>query len=391
MRFALFFLWVCFGQLRAEVTLQQVVASALARDVQKDVVLARQEEAEALLLFSRQFLAKAPAIALSYGEDSATTNVGSRQWGMALELPLWWPGQHTRAKAVGEQSMTLAEKFAASRVLVIAGQVREAIAAVTIARAKLESASHEAHHAGEIAADLKKRFDLGEASRRDWLLATQNQKRYEDLLQTAQAEMDKAMATYRVLTGLTEYPGHESLATPAALHPLLALANADENLAKAQMALVQKGRGDNPMLTFGTNRERGVASDPYATNLMIGIRIPFATEAFNAPAIAQARNSWADRSAEKAQIERQILLAQEQGRRDLAALQKSLKVAQTRLDLANETTQMAKQAYDSGEENFLDYLKIEGERADAEVAYALRLAEYHRAIAMLNQAYGVIP
>jgi len=301
------------------------------------------------------------------------------------------PGQHARAKEVGEKAMTLAERFAAARAMVIAGQVREAIAAVTIAKAKLESASHEAHHAGEIAADLKKRFDLGEAARRDWLLATQNQKRYEDTLQTAQAEMDKAMATYRVLTGLVEYPGHESLATPATLHPLLALANADENLAKAQMALVQKGRGDNPMLTLGTNRERGIASDPYATNLMIGIRIPFVTQAFNAPAIAQARNSWADRSAEKAQIERQILLAQEQGRRDLAALQKSLKVAQARLDLANETTQMAKLAYDSGEENFLDYLKIEGERADAEVAYALRLAEYHRATAMLNQAYGVIP
>jgi len=90
--FRIVFLWVCFGQLRAEVTLQQVVASALARDVQKDMVLARQEEAKALLLFSRQFLAKAPAIALSYGEDSATTNVGSRQWGMALELPLWCPG-----------------------------------------------------------------------------------------------------------------------------------------------------------------------------------------------------------------------------------------------------------------------------------------------------------
>ena len=391
MHVALLFLWACFGQARAEVSLQQAVASALARDTQKDVVLAHQEEAKALLRFSRQFLAKAPAIALSYGEDSPTTNVGSRQWGMALELPLWWPRQHAHAKAVGEQSMTLAEKFAAARALTIAGQAREAIAAVAIANAKLDSASHEVRHASEIAADLKKRFDLGEAARRDWLLAMQNQKRYEDILQTAQAELNKAAAAYRVLTGLTEYPGHETLATPAALHPLLALVSADERFAKAEMALVQKGRGDNPMLTLGTNRERGIASDPYATNLMIGIRIPFATEAFNAPAMAKARNRWAERSAEKAQIERQILLAQEQGQADLAALKKALQAAQTRLDLANETARMARLAYDSGEEDFLDYLRFEGERADAQAIHALRLAEYHRAIARLNQAYGVIP
>lgn len=391
MRFALFFLLACFGLARAEVTLQQAVASALARDVQKEWVAAHEEEAQALIEFSRQFFAKSPAVSLEYAEDSATTNVGARRGTMGLELPLWWPGQRHAASEVGEKAWTLAERFAAARALGIAGEVREATAAVAVAKARLASARHEAEHAGEIAHDLKKRFDLGEASRKDWLLAQQNQKRFEEELKLSEGEAGKAKAAYRMLTGLEDVPKEESLALPVAPHPLMNLAEADANLAQAQLSLVQRSRADNPMLTLGGSRERGISADPYASNLMLGIRIPIGGKAYRAPEIAKARRSWAWQEAEKKRIARQIQLDQEQGQTELEALKEALKASQARVALARETTRLAKLGYKSGEEDFLNYLKVEGERADAEAADALHLAYYGRAIARLNQANGVVP
>lgn len=391
MYFAFFLMLVYVGQAQAEVTLQQVVASALARDVQKEWVATHEYEAAALIEFSKQFFASAPAISAEYSEDSATSNVGARKGAMSLELPLWWPGQRRAASKVGDKAFTRAERFAIARALQIAGEVREAIASVALAKARLASAGHEARHAGEIARDQKKRFALGEASRQDWLLAEQSQKRFQEALKLAEAEIRKSEAAYRVLTGLDEYPKEESLVPPAIPHPFLHLADAEEDLAHTQIVLAQRSQIDNPLLTLGTSRERGIAADPYASNLMVGVRIPFGGKAFNAPQVAKAQRDWAWRDAEKKRIVRQVALDQEQAQSELAGVKEALKASEERLALARETTRLAELAYKSGEQDFLDYLKIEGERADAEMAYALHLAEYSRAIARLNQANGVVP
>lgn len=89
---------------QAESMLAMAVDAAWQRAVIAREALGEQRAAEAVADTAGRWWAEPPAIALSHENDNWHDNLGKRETGVDLSLPLWLPGQrtaHGQAAAAG--------------------------------------------------------------------------------------------------------------------------------------------------------------------------------------------------------------------------------------------------------------------------------------------------
>jgi cobalt-zinc-cadmium efflux system outer membrane protein len=273
----------------------------------------------------------------------------------------------------------------------LAGEVRELAAHAAIAQIELQLAVRRLAEAKLLTGDIERRVKAGDAARVD-LLQSQSSAQLAAGVQTqATSALKRAQAQWLALTGLSEVSVLDETVGVAQDHPAVTAADAQLRAAQARLELTQKDRSDPMELSLGVIRERAALGSASETRMQVAVRIPFGGDSRNAPRVAAANADVDAAQADALAAVRTVQAERSAATSDLAAARLAETLAADRARLSTEAQGLLANAYRLGESDLPTRLRADNERFDAELSHARARVETRRAIAKLNQAFGVQP
>lgn len=379
----------------AALTVAEVLAAALGRDPAAMIVEARAAEARTLERRARSWIAGDPALGLRWQDSGPVGRSGIREYEGGLDLPLWRLGQRDAAARLAAGGLAQAEAEALGRRLRVAGEVRESLWSVAIARTRLQQAEHALAAARALEAAVERRVAVGDQAPADRLPASDWRLDREARVQEAGIVLVHAELAYRLLTGLERLPVRldEALAPARAdsLNPWLAPQQAQAVRARAEAELARRSRGGNPVLTVGARNELGGPDNGPITSFGAGLSIPLGLAAASRSAEAATAVAAAQADSELVLSQRRYQYLHHEAEHEFEAAAIARDRLRDRAGLAERELANADKAYAVGEIGLAERLLIEtrargvlGDAAAAEL-------EYGRATARFNQIQGVLP
>jgi|GEM_PF-152926 len=391
-------------------TLSQVVREAADRHPEAGRSRARHREAVALRGRAEGWLSSNPAGVVTHYNDAPTTADGNREWEAGVELPLWHLGQRAARRALAEAAEDRARSLPEAVRLQAAGRVREALWALALQRNRVALARTELGNARSLADKVQRRLELGDLARTDQLLARERVVAKEGVLERARSRLRVLRAEYRRITGLDRIPSQydESEAVSGALatlarprppsgktvptteHPFLRRSAREVEQLKARRELAGLEAAEPPSLVLGTRQERA-ADGSKVNSLHASLRVPFGGAQQRAGRRAAVGVDLAAARSRLARQRREIEVALDEARQGLSVARRTLRQAREREDIAGQSRDLARTAFDAGEYDLIDLVKVQDQYAAARRDRAQQALKLKRAIARFHQAAGVIP
>jgi cobalt-zinc-cadmium efflux system outer membrane protein len=356
---------------------------ALARDIEDDG--------------ARWLSSSGASVYGSWISDAPTDSVGLREYEGGVNVPVRLPAEKHALEAEGRAALEAASIAEAVRVLMLAGEVREAYWDLAAAEVVLERAQHEVEHLQEIDDLLALRVARGDAAPLERDLTR---------LEVATAEADAAAArggvaaqraAWRALTGCDEAPPirreREALnrTETGDPDPRLGLAAAERAIAQASLDAARARPGQAPTLGVLMRRERGQGGAPWIDAIGINVTVPLGSSGSRVRARGEAAQRLAEADAGSALVIRDLERDRIAARARLAAARTAAEASRTRRAHAEQALVRATRAHEAGQWDTLALLRVEGLAAEARLAEALSDIEVARAIARHNQLQGVLP
>ncbi len=376
-------------------SLRDALEGAWSRQPAARATGAREDELAAKRDAATASFPEPPSVNLGYRTDRTDRDTGIRELEGVLSLPVWMPGTRDAAQAVARAETAQFDSGLRAQRWRLAGEVREAYWQARLAATEQDLAIRKVEEAVALAADVERRLKAGDLARTDL-----NQARVAEQLARA-ALADTRTRTYRaaqaftVLTGLKALPSvTEAVAAPVPeldAHPQLAAAGRTVAAARAKLGQATVATRDPPEIELGLRRERGAFGEAYANSVMVGIKLPFGTDARNRPRITAASAELIETDV-ALMLERQKLAAEIDGAAfELERTREIEELSAERFRLAVDTQNLFAKAFTLGELDLPARLRAENERFDAERALTRARIEAGRAISRLNQARGLLP
>ncbi|MGD2082294.1 MAG: TolC family protein [Chromatiales bacterium] len=321
---------------------------------------------------------------------------GLREWEAGLEIPLWLPGQRGVRRTLADRMERQAELRREARRLAVAGEVRDRLWGLAIARAETRQARLALDSARALERDVARRVEAGELARTDLILARKETLQREADRVTAQERQSLAEGMYRAYTGAEDLPDDysETERSGASLpedHAGLGLARALAGRARAERDRVRSERRDPPVLLVGARAERDAAGNDYQRSVGVQLSLPLGLAGQSAPQEAAAERALTEASAELEGTRRELeaaLHASLVGKREA---RRALEVRERQAGLAGEGLRLARRAFELGEGDLFTLLRAREQSIAAERALEVGRLELGQAIARHNQALGVVP
>lgn len=386
-------------------SLGEVVRAAVQRLPERLEPQAREREAEALERRAAAWLPGNPALAISHTNDAVGTDAGNREWEGGLEIPLWRPGQRSARRDLAEGAAAQAQAGREALRLEAAGRVRERLWGLALQRKRVAMARIELETAEALEEKVTRRFELGDLPRSEVLMARDRVVQKEAALAEARSGLRARRADYRRLTGLERTPqqwrepqaeggqapaGPEPYAELLRDHPALSRARRAVERRRAQRELAGEEAAESPSLMLGTRRERGAGGET-VNSLQASLHIPLGQRTQTQYQRASAGVELAQAESRLARLRRDLRGALERAHEAVAAARELLRRARRREETAGETLEMARRAFEAGEYDLIDLLRVQDRYAAARQARAQQALELQRAIARYNQAAGEVP
>jgi cobalt-zinc-cadmium efflux system outer membrane protein len=383
-------------------SLPQAFDAAWQRQPEAKSAELRREAADARRQTAESWTAESPSLELSSKTDRLNRNDGSREYVAGVAIPLWLPGERSRAGALADAESRAVASRALSAQLRTATAVRDAWWGWHRARGEQLLARERLANARQISEDVRRRVKAGDLARAD-------QHQAEGALagaEATQAEADSALLAaarqVRALAGML--PAETAINTPETLpklpsdfgapettHPGLAELFDRAEIARRSAELASVQTRSNPELLLATTRERDGFGDSYAQTMTIGVRIPFGSESRNRGKVGLAR-------AEALEAEEHLRLERERLQADLEAAdarvqaaRSQLAAAEKRARLASESRGFFEKSFRMGETDLPTRLRIELEAVEAEKQANRARIDLAAAISALRQALGLLP
>lgn len=320
-------------------------------------------------------------------------------------MPLWLPGQRDAFAATVTTGLFEVEERLALRRLEVAGALRNAWWSAQRAEREASVARNRVATARDIGTDMTRRVELGDASKTDELLAKNETLAAETELAQAEGAVKVARVNYMALTGGAPPDGSLESVRPATdieNHPALRAPRAALERAHAQAQLVDATPIDSPEIGVFGRRDYNdqYSTDPSqplsnqrtnSTTVGVRIRIPLPTMGRNEPRRAAALAEMDRATAEYDRAKRIILAEIKAARDNLAAAQRSVKLADSRLAVANDQFELSRKAFKLGELSAFDLYRVRQLQLDAQRMQANAAINVGAAISRLNQAQGYAP
>ena len=381
----------------AAATLSEVVQASVARHPDYGLIEARRKVQSGYREQAGSLFGGDPSLDLSATGDTFGSDFGYEEYIAGLSAPIWLPGQRKAKSAIADNLTLLADSELVKLTWEVAGEVLERAWALRIAESDMKQSMKQWAAARALVQDIRHRYEVGEVSRNDLLLAQQDLVEAESSHQEARNAMENARLAWFNYTGLEDIP--EDLAGFSEVrggqdldqHPLLlaALASVNTAFAKAEDARAQ--RRAPPVVSLFAKRDRGDRREDYTDSLGLAFSIPLGTRAPAAPAIAEAEAERTRSEAEAKRRRRDLQLRLSQAEQELANAVRLLKLAQQKQDYANSRLKLAKRAFELGEMDLYQLLLARRQSNQATRDLKLRRLEKARAAARRNLALGVIP
>lgn len=372
--------------------------AAWARQPEQRAAPARLETGDAAFRAAQRWTPEPATLELNTKTDRFTQNNGSREYEATVAVPLWMPGERSRAQAAAyAASAELQAKLVAARWR-LAGEVREAHWAYQRALVDAGLAQQRLTSAQQLAADVARRVQAGDLARSDGHQAEAAVAAAESASAEVAVTLLQAAQRWSGLTGkpptsaLNDMPEPTPGASPADTpHPALQELSARVDVARRQLDLLTSQRHANPELTVGAARERGEFAERYTQSVIVGVRVPLGTH-------SASRGKTAAASADQIEAETLLALAQErvlaeaQAARDrMAALTVAQSAADRRARLATEARGFFEKSFRLGESDLPTRLRVELDAAEAQRQASRARIELAAAISQLRQALGLLP
>ncbi len=379
------------AQSPAPVSLRQALDAAWALSPAARAATSRQAELQARAGAARALLSGSPSATLAHRTDRLQTNAGLREYEAEVGLPLWNPGmRQATQRQVAADTALLDQQNTLAR-LKLAGELREAAGQLAALQAEQALAARKLDEANRLAGDTERRVKAGDTARVD-LLQTQGAARQaESALAQADAALSRARGHWRSLTGLNADPAWSEQPGTAADHPGLLAAQAQVRSAQTRLALTDADRRDPMELGVGVTRERAAAGAPGETTMRFALRIPFGGDTRNAAKLAAARAELDAAQAEADALQRQIDAERESAQVQLDAARRNEVLTAQRAALAGQAQALIAKAHQLGEADLPTRMRADNDKYDADLALARARIDTLRAIAQLNQAFGLLP
>lgn len=344
---------------------------------------------------SRGWLAEAPAVGLNHQFDDPVDDKGLSETELGIDLPLWKPGQRHAWRELASGLGERAAHYPALVRLISAGRVRDALWEVTEYRMTRELASEARQQAETLENKIRRLVELGEQPRTDLLLATQNTMSARQAMIDAQARLDEAETHYFHLTHLEQIPA-TVLETPVTGdigddHPQLTAARLQLEEARTRAGLARATANGQPVLSINTRKEAGLNGEEDQKSVGIGISLPLGGSRYSGAAAAEALQQAAAADTDFRLLRHQLADKLNQSRIEHRAATAAMQLAGEKLKLAEEQLALATRAYEAGEIDFIDLLKIQTALFEAKRDHLQLQARIGRAAAAINQASGMTP
>lgn len=370
---------------------------ALSQQMRQDAAVAEQQA-------STRWTAEPVALELSAKTDRFNQNLGRDETVVGISIPLWLPGERTRAIALADAQARNARSRLQAAQLRTAAQVREAY--WTWQRAALDHAlaTELLGHARQLAQDVAKRVRAGDLARADQHQADGTLASAEASLAEATGVLAVAAQRLRALSGLVPNAPDVGLgvaepgpALPAdasswvASHPSLVELQHSEEVAQRSADLAQVQTRANPELTLTTSRDRGQTDEAYQHSIALGIRIPLGSDSRNRAKRASAQADAMEALAH-VRLERERLLGDvDAARVGLASAQTQFNASQRRAQLAREARLFFAKSFQMGETDLPTRLRMEREAMEAQRQAARATIDLAAAQSTLRQTLGLLP
>jgi outer membrane protein TolC len=305
--------------------------------------------------------------------------------------------QRSASRDVAERAEKATGLFAAALKHEIAGLVRDTLWKLSLADNRLELAKQVYEVSLQTFKAVKRRVELGDLARSDQLLAESDLLEKKTLLTVTEAEVMHARQAYSNLTRLEKAPASfaeekSSTAEIGEQHPAVAAAAAMIERAQAEVEFTRLSKqGNQPTILVGTQHDRAVKGESLNNEANLVLQIPIGGDAWNAPAVAQANLVLTQKVVDRNALLRQLEKALHEARHNLEVDEATLKIAEQRKAIAETHLGMSKLAFETGEIQLIDYLKIVASAQSAIRDATERAIALQRDIAAYNQVVGTMP
>lgn len=342
------------------------------------------------------FLPGAPTLGGAYITDQAIRNRNARDAELSIGTPVWLPGEGTASVRAADAEMSRLEAEGTRQLLEVAGEVREALAAVAAAEADQRAAEARLRDARALEGDLGRRVRGRDAAEAELLVASADRIEAESSLSEKAATLETARVSFRTMTGLDPNTAALNEPVPPAPQarqpdPRLTEARRAVEVARANRELATIQLRDSPQVGLVGRQTRDIGGTVYDHSLGVQVSIPLATEGRNAPRRAAAEVEYNDAVIALAKMERdlgggesrtRIMLASAEAQRDLAA---------KRANVFDRQRSLFERSYAAGETALADLIRARTLAFQADAVRDQADVGARQARGRLNQALGLMP
>jgi len=376
--------------------LAAAIDAAVTRNVGLQGAAARRAVAAAKQRSAAAFLPGAPTLGAAYVTDQAIRNRNARDAELSVGTQIWLPGEGTASVRAANADLSRLEAEGVRQLLEVAGQVREALAAVAVAEADRRASQARLQDARALEADLARRVRGRDAAEAELLVASADRIEAEATLTEKTATLDTARVDFRTLTGLDPVAGALNEPTAPAtqarpIDPRIIEAQRAVEVARANRDLAGIQTRDSPEIALIGRRTRDINGNVYDHSLGVQVRIPFATETRNAPRRAAAEVEYTDAVATLAKLERELGGAESRAQIELASAITSQDLSRRRATVFERQRSLFERSFAEGNTALADLIRARTLAFQADAARERADIGARQARGRLNQALGLMP
>ncbi len=375
-------------------TTQDVVGAALDNSPDQLVVGSKEQYAKALSGQASSLFADTPEISVRLQNDRLFSNQGLREWESSLDIPLWMPGQKSASRQKARMSDREARAYQNLALLNVTGLVREMLWEIKLATAALGRARDNLQISEDLGNDISKKIEAGNLPRQNSILAQKDIMTRKIELIKAEAEYIHAGREYESITGLTEMPAYFEEAVDHGADmvnvPILELYRAKVDGLEAEYNIRRKSWGKAPTLSIGVKRETASFMDQNIDSVGVGLSVPLGASAHVKSKRAEAALALAEMEREQALVNREYKLSLHEAEHELEVCEVQLPLSASHFKMSQENLRLAQKAFDMGETDLFDLLKIQEQFFSSSAENTQIIIECKRAIARHNQVKGVL-
>ena len=355
----------------------------------------RQAAATARGRSADSFTPGPPSLGGGFVSDGIRNARGGREAELSLATPLWLPGEGTASRRVADADLSRLTAQQLAQRLAVAGEVRESLATVALAQVETAGAESRLRDARSLEADVGRRVRERDAAETELLTARLDRMEAEIALGERRASLDGARLAFRSLTGVDPDPAALNEPDPpqavAGSHPRVAEADGAAVAADANRRLAAIQTRENPEIGILARSSREIGSTQYDNRIGLQFRLPFSTDARNAPRQMAAQAELTEATATAANVRRQVELQTAKARVELDTARQAAVTARQRAAVYRQQRGLSEAAFRGGQVSLGDVIHVRALATEADVAQGRAEIAVRLSRSRVNQSLGILP